>query len=239
MKSKKVKCTLVQALRLCRGRTAQRGSRGTAPLFLDHGTRRGWGVSVTPRPLFTPGKTRYPLYRRLGRSQDCYGLVRKISPQTGFDPRTVQSVVACRYTDYAIRSTHQHEDFLNILYFATNILDSQWHRMSRSFRRQYSTCTHNNKINQIPLYFDKLAIFSFLPLYKYQTAQTVGNGCQKISFRLSNSHGQPTDLLTAVFANSSAGHLYVTVTCKCAEFMFTTAITSVVQIFLLHKHLIT
>ena len=22
--------------------------------FLDHGTRRGWGVSVTPRPLFTP-----------------------------------------------------------------------------------------------------------------------------------------------------------------------------------------
>ena len=27
---------------------------------------RGRGVSVTPMPLFTPGKTRYPLYRRLG-----------------------------------------------------------------------------------------------------------------------------------------------------------------------------
>jgi len=24
--------------------------------FLDHGTRRRWGVSVTPRSLFTPGK---------------------------------------------------------------------------------------------------------------------------------------------------------------------------------------
>ena len=52
----KVKCTLVQALRLCTGHTAQRGSRGIALPFHDHGTRRGWGVSVTPRPLFTPGK---------------------------------------------------------------------------------------------------------------------------------------------------------------------------------------
>jgi hypothetical protein len=38
---KKVKCTLVQALRLCTGRTAHRGSRGIALLLLDHGTRRG------------------------------------------------------------------------------------------------------------------------------------------------------------------------------------------------------
>ena len=37
---KKVKCTLVPALRLCKGRTAQRGSRGIALLFLDHGARR-------------------------------------------------------------------------------------------------------------------------------------------------------------------------------------------------------
>ena len=37
----KVQCTLVQALRLCTGRTAHRGSRSIALLFLDHGTRRG------------------------------------------------------------------------------------------------------------------------------------------------------------------------------------------------------
>ena len=66
---RQVKVTLVQALRLCIGRTAHRGSRGIALPFHDHGTRRGWGVSVTPRPLFTPGKTRYPLYRRLGGPQ--------------------------------------------------------------------------------------------------------------------------------------------------------------------------
>jgi len=35
---------------------AHRGNRGIALPFHDHGTRRGWGVSVTTRPLFTPGK---------------------------------------------------------------------------------------------------------------------------------------------------------------------------------------
>ena len=38
---KMVKCTLVQALRLRTGRTAQSGSRGIALPFHDHGTRRG------------------------------------------------------------------------------------------------------------------------------------------------------------------------------------------------------
>ena len=59
--SKRVKCTLVQALRLCTGRTARRGSRGIALPFHDHGTRWGWGVSVTPWPLLTPGKDPVPL----------------------------------------------------------------------------------------------------------------------------------------------------------------------------------
>jgi len=37
----KVKCTLIQALRLCTGRTAYRGSRGIALIIYGHGTR--WG----------------------------------------------------------------------------------------------------------------------------------------------------------------------------------------------------
>ena len=37
----KVNCTLVEALRLSTGRTAHRGSSGTALLFLDHSTRTG------------------------------------------------------------------------------------------------------------------------------------------------------------------------------------------------------
>ena len=62
----KVKCTLVQALRLCTGRTAHMGSRGIALFFLDHGTRRGEGSASRPYRSLCPGKTRYPLYRRLG-----------------------------------------------------------------------------------------------------------------------------------------------------------------------------
>ena len=44
------------------------------------------------------GKTRYPLYKRLGGSQGRCGWVRKISPPPGFDPRIVQPV-ASRYAD--------------------------------------------------------------------------------------------------------------------------------------------
>jgi hypothetical protein len=65
-KKVKVKFTHVQALRLCTGRTAHRGSRGITLLFLDHGTRRGWGVSVTPRPLFTLGKDPVPIVQEAG-----------------------------------------------------------------------------------------------------------------------------------------------------------------------------
>ena len=57
----------------------QRLGRGIALLFHDHGTRRGeWSAARTGRTL-PPGKTRYPLYRRLGGSRA--GLDgRKISP---------------------------------------------------------------------------------------------------------------------------------------------------------------
>jgi hypothetical protein len=44
------------------------------------------------------GKTRYPLYRRLGGLQDRFGRVQKISPPPGVGPRTVQPI-ASRYTD--------------------------------------------------------------------------------------------------------------------------------------------
>ena len=45
-----------------------------------------------------PGKTRYPLYRRLGGPQGRSEQVLNISPPRGFDTRTVQPV-ASRYTD--------------------------------------------------------------------------------------------------------------------------------------------
>jgi len=98
----KVMCTLVQALRLCTGRTARRWSRGIALLFLDYGTRRGEGSASRPGRFLPPEKTWYPVYRRLGGPQGRSGQVQKISSPPGFDPRTAQSV-ASRYADHATR----------------------------------------------------------------------------------------------------------------------------------------
>ena len=99
----KVKCTLVQALRLCTGRTPHRISRGIALLFLDHDNRRGEGqrhASVALYPRERPGTHLQRLDGPQGRSRQ----VRKISPPLGFDPRTVQPV-ASRHTEQATRPT--------------------------------------------------------------------------------------------------------------------------------------
>ena len=45
---------------------AQRVGRGTALLFHDRGTRRGWVVCSTPWPHFTPGKDPVPIVQEAG-----------------------------------------------------------------------------------------------------------------------------------------------------------------------------
>jgi hypothetical protein len=57
----KVKCTLVQALRLCTGRTTHRGSRVIALPFLDHGTRGGEGSASRLGSFLPPGKHPVPI----------------------------------------------------------------------------------------------------------------------------------------------------------------------------------
>jgi hypothetical protein len=49
----KVKVTLVEALRLCTGRKAHRGSGGIAVIFHDHGIEGGEGSGSCPGLLFT------------------------------------------------------------------------------------------------------------------------------------------------------------------------------------------
>jgi hypothetical protein len=58
------------------------------------------GQRYSPAAL-PPGKTQYPLYRRLGGPQGPSGQVRKILPPPGFNPQTVQPV-ASRCTNWAI-----------------------------------------------------------------------------------------------------------------------------------------
>jgi len=45
---------------------AQRVGRGIALLFHDRGTRRGWVVSSTPWPHFTPGKDQVSILQEAG-----------------------------------------------------------------------------------------------------------------------------------------------------------------------------
>ena len=65
--------------------------------------RGAWSDSRPGRSL-PPGKTLYPLYRRLSGPQGLSGHVRKISHPPGLDPRTVEAV-ASRYTDWATQDT--------------------------------------------------------------------------------------------------------------------------------------
>ena len=51
--------------------------------------------------VLPPGKSRYPMYMRLGGPQEPSETVRQISSRPGFDPRTFQPV-ANRYTDYPL-----------------------------------------------------------------------------------------------------------------------------------------
>ena len=57
----------------------------------------GVGGQGHAQTVLPSGKTRYPLNRRTGGHQDRSGWMRKILPQSGFDPPTSQPV-ANRYT---------------------------------------------------------------------------------------------------------------------------------------------
>jgi len=66
-KCKLKKCTLVQTVMPCTGRTAHRGSRGITLLFLDHGTTLEGVRSQRNAPtFFTPGEDPVPDVKEAG-----------------------------------------------------------------------------------------------------------------------------------------------------------------------------
>ena len=78
---------------------AQRVGKVIALLFHDCGTRRGWVVSSTPRPHFTPGKDPVPIVQEAGCAPGPSGEVENLVP-TRIRSQTVQPVVS-PYTDWA------------------------------------------------------------------------------------------------------------------------------------------
>ena len=116
---------------------ALRVSRGIALLFLGfRHPRWQWGVSPTPRPPLPPGKTRYPLYRRLGGSQDRSERAKNLVP-TGIRSRTVQPVVSRRYT------------YTALLFHRSEILDEEFNSRSifRKKRVVYVTVSRYRKLD--------------------------------------------------------------------------------------------
>jgi len=91
-------------------------------------------ISVTPRPLFTPGKTRYPLYTRLGGPQGRSGQVRQISSPTGI-----------RSPDHPVRS----QSLYRILYPALLLLSGAHHifHVSRLRVKKSTLCLTLNTLN--------------------------------------------------------------------------------------------
>ena len=75
---------------------AQRVGRGIALLFHDCGSRRGWVVSSTPRPHFTPEKDPVPILQEARWAENLV--------PTGIRSRTVQPIVS-RYTDWTTGPT--------------------------------------------------------------------------------------------------------------------------------------
>jgi len=72
---------------------------------MTNGTRRGWGVSVTPWPLFTPRKNLVLIVQEaVWAPGSVWTGAENLAPPPGFDPRTVQPV-ASRYIDWATGPT--------------------------------------------------------------------------------------------------------------------------------------
>ena len=101
---KKVKCTLVQALRPFTCHTANRGSRGMTLPFHDHGTRRGEESASRPGRSLPRDKPGTHLTGGWVGPRADLNRCGKSRPPPGFDSRTVQPV-ASRYTDWATRPT--------------------------------------------------------------------------------------------------------------------------------------
>jgi len=81
-----------------------------------------------------PGKTWYPLYRRLGGPQGRSERVRKISSPPGFDPRTVQPV-ASRYTNCAIPALQSSSQTSSLLSTTVHYTSNwPWYKLPVRFK---------------------------------------------------------------------------------------------------------
>ena len=116
-------------------------NRCIALLFLDHGTRRRWGVSVTPLPHFSPSKYPVPIVQEAGWAPSA-GLdpCAKSRLPPGFERRTFQPV-ASRYMDWSTGPTHTQRE-ARIFFTSSHVRLIYWDLYNLSFHRaNYNSVT--------------------------------------------------------------------------------------------------
>ena len=96
----------------------QRVGRVIAVLLHDCGTSRGWVVSSTPRPHFTPGKDTVPNLREAGWAPGPVWTGGKSRPHRDF----VADRPACSYTDLANRPIYSRSYFCKIIFNKAHLL---------------------------------------------------------------------------------------------------------------------
>jgi len=102
-----------------RPRVAQRVGRGIALLFHDRGPRRGWVVSSTPRPHFTPGKDPVPILQEAGWAPGPVWAGGKSRPRRDSipdRPARSQSLYRLSYRAHTHTHTHTHTHIYIYIY---------------------------------------------------------------------------------------------------------------------------
>jgi len=102
----------------------QRVGRVITLLFHDRGTRRGWVVSNTPRPLFTPRKDPVPILQETGWATRPVWKGGKSRPHR-IRSRAVQPLVS-RYIEWSSRPTHTHTYVYIYAYIYMYIRHTSW-----------------------------------------------------------------------------------------------------------------
>ena len=126
---------------------AQRVGRGIALLFNDRGTRRGWVVSSTPRPHFTPGKDPALILQEAGWAPGPVWTGGNSRPHRNSIPdRTARSAVA-RRTELPGPQTHtlgfkSYMLLVLVIFVKKALSTSIWSGNSRSAFQNYQGITH-------------------------------------------------------------------------------------------------
>jgi len=103
----------------------------------------GEGSASRPGRFLHPGKTRYPMYRKLGGPQSRSGQVREISPPSEFDPQTFHPV-ASRYINYATRPTLKYSYNYILLFFSFLYLRFLHLKIIFDLQHSFGTCTNRS-----------------------------------------------------------------------------------------------